>query len=429
MQILLADSSRVIRLFWREKLEARGYAVLTAASAAEAEEIIERRRIDLVLVAYNLSDGDGIGFIRALRRDCEHQATPAILLCGRDDSELEDEARAVGASGVADKSDLNALWESLRLAIRNHALDLTGQVLYVEDSPTAAHVTLEALTGLELSTVHVKSGAEALAALERDTYDLVITDARLDDGMNGVELARAIRARPDDEVPLPILAISSADDAAARRELFDAGITDFLAKSALVEEIPARVTNLLARRRLALALRKERREQAHASLNDSASGTLTHHAFRLFAEKSCGRARRYGFPLVLMMLSVEGLQREHEEDAEEGIIATVGHAIIRDSRASDMAGRHGDAAFLLLLEHCDLAGAARRLKRLLAELAESPGLPAGLNFAVGSAGDSGAALDFNRLLAAAGRAHAKARRAGHPVQIAIAHESAALPEV
>lgn len=425
MRILLIDDSQVTQLFWREKLEGRGYSVLCTENAEQALELLARRRIELVLVAQTLPGVDGIGFTRALRRSPQHQATPVILLSGLNDPVLQEAAYAAGVSAVVDKINVGALWEAVRTAIAEHALELSGRVLYVEDSATAAHVTLEALAGLELEMDHVRSGEEARAALDRESYDLVITDARLEGGMGGAELVRAIRALPDERALLSVLAVSAAGDTEARRALFAAGITDFLGKPALPEEVTARVASLLASRRLALAVRAERRRAFHPGMKDTLSGVLSREGFRFLAQKTLGRARRYDSSFSLGMVSIEGLKRVNTTfgyEVGDRVVTEVAREIERTSRCEDVVARHGGARFLLLLDYCEPGTDARaRFERLITELSAIDSLPPGLGFVVGYAGGRGGSPALDNLWRAAESALEQARREGAVVQAAAGH--------
>ncbi len=386
MRILLVDHSRVTQSFWRKKLSARGYDVICADDAEEALGILDARRVELALIAQTLPGMDGIALTRVMRRRPQHQATPVVLLCGRKDHKIEEEAYLAGVSAIVDKANVGALWESVARAIEEHALELTGRVLYVEDSPTAARIMLDTLEALELKVDHVTNGGAALAALERERYDLVITDERLEDEMRGSEVVQAIRDCPDGRALLPILGVSGANETEERRALFRAGITDFLAKPALPEEMIARVTSLLAARQLALAVQAQRRRLSRTALMDPLSGLLSRQTFITFSRKCLARAERYQFPLALGIISINGLARINDAltyTAGDQVITAVGHRIDTTSRASDLVARHGGASFAVLLDHCEPEAAHSRFERLIEELLQTPNLPEGISFSAG----------------------------------------------
>lgn len=386
MRILLVDHSRVTQSFWRKKLEARGYDVVSADDAEEALSILDERRVELGLIALTLPGKDGIALTRVMRRRPQHQATPVILLCGRKDSSIEEEARVAGVSAIVDKANVGAMWESVARAIEEHALDLTGRVLYLEDSPTAARFMLDTLEALELRVDHVMSGNAALAALEHERYDLVITDDRLEGEMRGSEVVETIRAFHDERALLPILGVSGANEAEERRALFRAGITDFLGKPALPEEMMARVTSLLAARQLALAVQAQRRRLSRVALIDPLSGLFSRQTFITFAQKCLARAGRHKVPTALGVVSINGLVKINDAftyAAGDRVIVKVGRRIDATSRAGDLVARHGGASFAVLLDHCDVEDADIRFSRLAENLIQMPDMPEGLSYAVG----------------------------------------------
>jgi two-component system, NtrC family, sensor kinase len=80
----------------------------------------------------------------------------------------------------------------------------TGRrMLLVEDNPEVAEVTRELLTGMGCDTESVRNAEEALKALADGRFDLVLSDIVMAGPMNGLDLARAIRAQyPDVRVVL-----------------------------------------------------------------------------------------------------------------------------------------------------------------------------------------------------------------------------------
>lgn len=79
------------------------------------------------------------------------------------------------------------------------APDMTGavgrRVLLVEDNPEVAQVTAQMLFAMGLDVMLADRARGALALLERETFDLMLSDVVMPDGMNGLELARIVRQR------------------------------------------------------------------------------------------------------------------------------------------------------------------------------------------------------------------------------------------
>jgi len=111
---------------------------------------------DAYLVDYYLGPHTGVDLLRAVReRDCR---APIIILTGRDDDGLDEEALAAGATDYLDKNTLNGvlLGRAVRYAVhqqrnQNHLEDLVRQVSKLEQLKTdmiriAAHDLRNPLT-------------------------------------------------------------------------------------------------------------------------------------------------------------------------------------------------------------------------------------------------------------------------------------------
>ena len=83
----------------------------------------------------------------------------------------------------------------------------TERILIVDDRDLVLFVMERALEKLDLDCelVGVKSGREALEAIGREGFDLIITDLKMPD-MDGVELTEQIRATERDAVVVWITA-------------------------------------------------------------------------------------------------------------------------------------------------------------------------------------------------------------------------------
>jgi DNA-binding response OmpR family regulator len=100
-------------------------------------------------------------------------------------------------------------------------------VLLIEDDPDDARVVLHAIgqhPGIHLE--HVRTGGEALDALDRKKYDICLVDQRLPD-INGVELiSKIIAAGHESE----IIMVSGVREDTIVGKAFAAGATDFIVK-------------------------------------------------------------------------------------------------------------------------------------------------------------------------------------------------------
>ena len=118
------------------------------------------------------------------------------------------------------------------------------RILLVEDDPLLASGLQVALKQANYLVEHVSDGQMALSALESHGFDLVILDLGLP-RVDGIEVLRTVRARPDHT---PVLILSARDSAAHRVQGLDLGADDYLVKPFDLDELRARL-RVLERRR------------------------------------------------------------------------------------------------------------------------------------------------------------------------------------
>ena len=83
------------------------------------------------------------------------------------------------------------------------------------------------------------------------------------------------------------------------------------------------------------------------------------------------RAGRYGVPLALLLLGIDGfaaLAAARGREASEDVLCRVALALLSSAREGDTAARAGEDKFALLLPDTDGTGALARAERLEADL-------------------------------------------------------------
>ncbi|MEI8351518.1 MAG: PAS domain S-box protein, partial [bacterium] len=128
-----------------------------------------------------------------------------------------------------------------------------GRILYVEDSLAQSRLMRALLADKGFRADWFATAEEALIAIEKNHYDLLLTDNNLGAGMSGFDLARQLRGMNGIGSDIPIMALTASDDAGLRIELFAIGVDDYITKPALPEELFARVRRLIEHHRLTAA--------------------------------------------------------------------------------------------------------------------------------------------------------------------------------
>jgi CheY-like chemotaxis protein len=86
-----------------------------------------------------------------------------------------------------------------------------GMILVVEDNPDVMEVSVSMLNQLGYEVHAVSSGDDALEAIGRHSFDLVVSDIVMAGAIDGIALARIIRER---KPALPVLLVTGYNHAA-----------------------------------------------------------------------------------------------------------------------------------------------------------------------------------------------------------------------
>ena len=129
----------------------------------------------------------------------------------------------------------------------SEALKRQARILLAEDNPTNQLVVTKILEKMSCTVEAAADGREALTALQRLPYDLVLMDCQMPE-MDGFEASRRIRA-PGSGVlnpKIPIIALTANAMAGDREKCLAAGMDDYLSKPINVVELRAALEKWLA---------------------------------------------------------------------------------------------------------------------------------------------------------------------------------------
>ena len=116
-------------------------------------------------------------------------------------------------------------------------------ILIAEDDYDVCQLFKHVLLQKGYSVVTVADGKEALEAMEKEQFDLIISDIMMP-VMDGYELVRTMRETNDET---PVLMITAKDAFDDMQEGFLSGIDDYMVKPVNVNEMVLRVGALLRR--------------------------------------------------------------------------------------------------------------------------------------------------------------------------------------
>lgn len=143
-------------------------------------------------------------------------------------------------------------------------------ILVVDDHETMRKVTSGQLASIGHNKVDMASnGSEALGLLDRNQYDIVISDWNMPN-MTGIQLLRAMRASPKD-ANTPFIMITAETERGRIEEAISCGVSDLLVKPYTAGRLATSVEKALTRRRVLPVAEKSVQITATANESNAAS--------------------------------------------------------------------------------------------------------------------------------------------------------------
>jgi len=241
-----------------------GMEPLPAATPALAlEQLRAEGKVDAAVIDLSLPGVTGLALAQSIREIPDCSGLPMVLLSGLGRREnTAGQFNAVVTKPVKPSQLFNALveifWRTASAPavapapVRASAPPVEpphpGRLLLAEDNPINQKVSLHQLRSLGCRADLAADGAEVLAALRRQPYDVVLLDLHMP-VMDGLEAARQIcREYPDAATRPWLIALTANTMPGDREQCLAAGMDDYLAKPLRVHELAA----ALARARLRL---------------------------------------------------------------------------------------------------------------------------------------------------------------------------------
>jgi signal transduction histidine kinase/CheY-like chemotaxis protein len=182
-------------------------------------DLAETRLVALVPVGSKVSSNDGADAFVPVPI---HQVDLVAALSGDDRSREE-------RRELLDNGDLRAAKPDVR-------------ILLAEDNRVNQLVTVKILEQAGYTIDVANNGIEALEALKRSRYDLVLMDSSMPE-MGGVETTRRIRNFPNDLAEIPIVAMTADALPGDRERYMNVGMSDYLPKPVRKSELLAMVAS------------------------------------------------------------------------------------------------------------------------------------------------------------------------------------------
>lgn len=337
-----------------------------ALTEAQANEMIRRKRYDLIITDVYLPDSSGNFLGELIRNNLR-----LIVMTANDNDELRSSILTLPIIDYVLKNDAKTLVDYLINTIQRLNSNRDTVIGICDDSKTSRHLMAQLVESQNLAFVEFANGQEVYDFLIKANchIDVLVSDYEMPK-MNGLELIRHLRHEYL-TCELPIIAISSSDKPHLTVQFLKAGANDYIKKPFGNEELCTRLNltldQLYANRRnksLRIALEK-------AATHDFLTQLYNRNFFFTQIHHITADAIRQKKPYGILMIDIDHFKRINDtygHHAGDTAIIHLASILKTTARTSDYCIRWGGEEFLILIPHVstkELAQFAERLRTVV----------------------------------------------------------------
>ncbi|HVL75455.1 MAG TPA: response regulator, partial [Noviherbaspirillum sp.] len=252
-RVLVVDDNSTNRRLLVKQALLWGMVPFAAASAPEALDMVRHgHAFDVGILDMSMPEMDGLQLALEIRKYRDRQSLPLIMLTSVAQRGRDEHMSAAGFSAYLNKPiKPTALFDALALSMQLTAENrqapqvieerladrLPLKILVAEDNAVNQKVVQQLLAHLGYRADVVANGLEALDALERQQYDVVLMDIQMPE-MDGLEATRRLRSRHGSGGPR-VIAMTANAMPGDREKCLAAGMDTYVSKPIELDRIRA----------------------------------------------------------------------------------------------------------------------------------------------------------------------------------------------
>lgn len=337
--ILSVEDSRLFanNIKYSIEQEIENTRVISAATMAEAKEILDSNEYDFYLALLDLTlpdapDGEIMDMVIGYK-------IPVFVFSSMMEEKLH---KTVFSKPVIDyvlKGNTTSVSDLVKM-VRRYIQNGETKILYIDDSRTAQRFVSNLLKRYNFEVTTASSGKEGLQLLE-DNRDIkvLLTDFVMPE-MDGIDLTKEVRRKYPDR-NLAIIGMSAENEQNLSARFLKSGGNDFINKNFHREEFFCRIHQNLN-------LVEHINELHHMASNDFLTGLPNRRTFFSMGETLLENAVRQDMSAVIAMMDIDFFKSVNDtygHDAGDRVLKAVANKLSERCRISDLIARVGGEEF------------------------------------------------------------------------------------
>lgn len=233
MRVLIAEDSKLLRKAIVKMLTTLGCDVRECEDGQQAIDALDWEP-HMLVTDVDMPGANGIELVRAVRAHPKLASIPVVVLTGHADAQTVSEALTLDVMAYLLKERVGSrelrgkLQQCLVAAELLKRRTATRRVVVAEDSDTYRKALVQQLQEMSCEVIEAADGRQALAAIEAQLPDLVISDLEMPH-LTGLELLARVRNLPKGE-RLPFIMLTGKGQGEQMAEAMNQGVTAYILK-------------------------------------------------------------------------------------------------------------------------------------------------------------------------------------------------------
>jgi len=250
--ILIVEDSRIINNTLTKTFQEKGFTCFQSYNLNDAEEILQKNDISLLILDLHLPDGEGEDLIIEIQET--NKNTKIVIFTSDNDLSRRDELFRLGILDYVLKGkSANLIIKDILNIIKNIQINPNYNILVVDDSIVIRKMISKILRPSGYNILEAKSGPVALEMIALNNIDLILLDMEMAE-MGGMDVLKNIK-KEEQHFHLPVFIISSNLNIETMRNAYKEGALDYFKKPFSPEELKLKVEQVIKQKQNEVDLR------------------------------------------------------------------------------------------------------------------------------------------------------------------------------
>jgi two-component system cell cycle response regulator len=399
-RVLVVDDIPANVKLLQVRLTGEYFEVISAPNGYQALELAERSACDIILLDVMMPGMDGFETCRRLKANPATHHIPVVMVTALDSPEDRVKGLEAGADDFLTKpvsdvaltarvrslSRLKLMLDELRLraASGRHmgiddplaaAIQVTGEggrVLIVDDREDLAERMAAVLAPRHRAEIETNP-QEALFRVTEGNFDCVVVSLALDD-FDALRLCSQLRSL-DRTRNVPLLLVAEFDQTTRVLRGLDMGVNDYIHRPVDPNELTARVSTQVRRKRYTERLRDNVHLSVAMALTDPLTGLHNRHYMETHLDALVDQAGNTGRALSVLILDIDyfkSINDTYGHGIGDEVLKEFATRVRRATRGLDLACRLGGEEFVVVMPETEISVALRVGERIRQAVATDP---------------------------------------------------------